>query len=74
MSTVWKSMRTAGMAWEQGKIDLEQTILAYLPSEIIRRMPAEQIAAFQEITIQRLFTTSVDGFPFRPAALSRRRL
>lgn len=59
-----------GMAWDQGKVDLEQTILAYLPSEIVSRMPAEQIAAFQEITIRRLLTMSVDGFPFRPAGES----
>ena len=56
----------AGMAWDQGKIDLEQTLLTYLPSEIVNQMPEEQNAAFREITLRRLLTMSVDNFPFRP--------
>ncbi len=56
----------AGMAWDQGKIDLEQSILAYLPPETVSQMPAEQIAAFREVTVRRLLTMSVSSFPFRP--------
>ncbi len=56
----------AGMAWDQGKIDLEQSVLAYLPSETVSQMPAEQIAAFREVTVRRLLTMSVSSFPFRP--------
>ncbi|MDE5932174.1 MAG: beta-lactamase family protein, partial [Lachnospiraceae bacterium] len=56
----------AGMAWDQGKIDLEQPLLTYLPPEIISQMPEEQNAVFREITIRRLLTMSVDNFPFRP--------
>ncbi len=56
----------AGIACDQGKFEIEKPVLAYLPSEIVRKMKKEQVTAFQDITIQRLLTMSVDGFPFRP--------
>lgn len=56
----------AGIAWDQGKFDIEKTVLSYLPDEIVKWMPEEQVIAFQNITIQRLLTMSVDGFTFRP--------
>lgn len=55
-----------GIAQDQGKFDIEKSILAYLPAEATKQLPREQIAAFQDITIKRLLTMSVDGFPFRP--------
>lgn len=56
----------AGMAWDQGKFELERSILDYLPVGAVRQMPEKQKAVFQEITVERLLTMSVDGFPFRP--------
>lgn len=56
----------AGIAQDQGKFELEKSVLAYLPSEFVKQMPKDQFTAFQAITIQRLLTMSVDGFPFRP--------
>ena len=56
----------AGMAYDQGKIDLEKSVLSYLPAEAVSRMSKEQTEAFRDITIQRLLTMSVEGFPFRP--------
>lgn len=55
-----------GIASDQGKFDIDKTVLAYLPAEAVKQIPNEQKAVFQEITIQRLLTMSVDGFPFRP--------
>lgn len=56
----------AGMAWDQGKFELQRAILDYLPAEAVKQMPAKQIAVFKNITVERLLTMSVDGFPFRP--------
>lgn len=56
----------AGIAYDQGKIALEKSVLDYLPVEAVGQMSTEQTRAFQDITIQRLLTMSVDGFPFRP--------
>lgn len=55
-----------GIAQDRGKFDIEKPLLAYLPAEVTKQMPEKQIAAFQDITIKRLLTMSVDGFPFRP--------
>ncbi|MCM1154947.1 MAG: beta-lactamase family protein [Roseburia sp.] len=60
----------AGIACDHGIFDLEKTVLAYLPPEITAQMSGEQTAAFEQITIQRLLTMSVDGFPFRPEGAS----
>lgn len=56
----------AGIAQDQGKFDIEKSVLSYLPAEALRQMSGEQITAFQSITVERLLTMSVDGFPFRP--------
>lgn len=55
-----------GVAWDEGKIELERPVTYYLPAEIVRNMPEKQKVVFQDITIERLLTMSVDGFPFRP--------
>ncbi|MBR1931200.1 MAG: serine hydrolase [Lachnospiraceae bacterium] len=55
-----------GMAWDEGKIHLEQSILTYLPEEVLREIPESQVATFEQITMERLLTMSVAGFPFRP--------
>lgn len=56
----------AGIAYDEGKIELKRTILDYLPTKVTASMKKEQIAAFQAISIERLLTMSVTGFPFRP--------
>lgn len=56
----------AGIAYDEGKIRLERSILDYLASETVDRMSKEQRVAFQNITVERLLTMSVEGFPFRP--------
>lgn len=56
----------AGFAYDEGKIDLERSVLDYLPAEHVNEMTEEQIATFRQVTIERLLTMSVVGFPFRP--------
>lgn len=55
-----------GIAWDEGKIDIGRCVLDYLPKDAIAGMPAGQKADFRKITIERLMTMSVGGFPFRP--------
>lgn len=55
-----------GMAMDEGKIDIEKSVLCYLPETVTKELSAEQGAAFQYVTIKRLLTMSVAGFPFRP--------
>ena len=52
-----------GIAYDRGLIDLNKSILAYLPSHNMSKM---QKSNFKKITIHRLLTMSVEGFPFRP--------
>lgn len=60
----------AGMAIEEGRLDLEKSVLYYLPEWAVREISPEQRAAYQRVTIQKLLTMSVDGFPFRPEGAS----
>ncbi|MBP5418032.1 MAG: serine hydrolase [Clostridiales bacterium] len=53
-----------GIAYDEGKIDLERCVLDYLPKENVEKMSASQKADFSHITIRRLLTMSVGGFPF----------
>lgn len=55
-----------GIAYDEGKIKLEKSVMEYLPAETVRSMSQNQKAVFQNITIRRLLTMSVEGFPFRP--------
>ena len=55
----------AGIAYDEGRIDLDKTILEYLPREKTANMPQKQRAAFEMITLRRLLTMSVGGWPFR---------
>ena len=54
-----------GMACDEGKFNIEKSILEYLPVKTVNQMSQEQISIFKHITIQRLLTMSVKGFPFR---------
>lgn len=60
----------AGIASDQRKLELENSVLAYLLAAAVSQMSEAQKEAFQAITMRRLLTVSVDGFPFRPAGES----
>lgn len=55
-----------GMAADAGKMDIGRSVLDYLPPETISELPEESRRRFGKITVRRLLTMSVPGFPFRP--------
>ena len=55
-----------GIAYDRGFIDLEKSVLEYIPMEKRNHMSVEQKNNFEKITIQRLLTMSVGNLPFRP--------
>ena len=55
-----------GIAYDRGLIDFDKSILDYLPKEKVENLSPDQKAIFDKITIHRLLTMSVEGFPFRP--------
>jgi CubicO group peptidase (beta-lactamase class C family) len=56
----------AGMAFDERKIGLQQSILNYLPKEEVNKLSVTQTERFSSISLERLMTMSVAGFPFRP--------
>ncbi len=59
-----------GLAADEGKLDIGRSVLDYLPEEKLREMSAEQMLIYRSITLERLLTMSVCGYPFRPAGES----
>lgn len=55
-----------GLAVDEGKIDINKSILDYLPVDVIVQMGETQVKTYKDITIKRLLTMSVSGYPFRP--------
>ncbi|MGN0505699.1 MAG: serine hydrolase domain-containing protein [Lachnospiraceae bacterium] len=55
-----------GIAYDRGFINLEKSLLEYIPTEKLNQMSAEQKNSFEKITIHRLLTMSVGDLPFRP--------
>ncbi len=55
-----------GIVHDMGLIDLEKPFPAYMPAEKLAKVPAKLRESFEKITIRRLLTMSVEGFPFRP--------
>jgi CubicO group peptidase (beta-lactamase class C family) len=55
-----------GIAYDNGYIDLNKSILDYLPDFKLSKLSREQIETFKPITIKRLLTMSVGDLPFRP--------
>lgn len=55
-----------GIAYDRGFIDLEKSVLEYIPMEKRNHMSVEQKNNFEKITIHRLLTMSVRDLPFRP--------
>ena len=55
-----------GIVYDMGLIDLEKPFLEYMPADKVAKISAGQKESFAPITIRRLLTMSVEGFPFRP--------
>lgn len=55
-----------GIAYDRGLVDVQKSVLEYLPASKIRKLSEKQKNVFSKITLQRLLTMSVKGFPFRP--------
>lgn len=55
-----------GMAADDGKFDINESLYEYVKSEIPIYASVEQIENLKKITIKRLLTMSVQGYPFRP--------
>lgn len=55
-----------GIAYDEGLIDPYEPVIKYLPAERTASFSEKQKAIFSSITIKRLLTMSVSGFPFRP--------
>lgn len=54
-----------GIACDQGKLDLSRGILDDLPGRFVAQMDDRQREAYRSITLHRLLTMSVGGYPFR---------
>lgn len=55
----------AGIASDEGKFNVEDPAAKYLQDEL-KGLPAERREALKRITMERLMTMSVPGYPFRP--------
>ena len=55
-----------GMAVDDGRLDISRPVLDYLPGEFTGAMTSSQREAYRAVTLRRLITMSVNGFPFRP--------
>lgn len=59
-----------GMAVDEGKLDLDRSVLEYLPEDVLRKLSKTQLDVYKSITAKRLLTMSVSGYPFRPSGES----
>lgn len=55
-----------GLAADEGKMDINESILKYLPADAKQQMTEMQSEQYKSITVKRLLTMSVSGYPFRP--------
>ena len=55
-----------GIAVDEGKFDIDKSLLNYLPPAKVEKLDSGQKSTFEKITIRRLLTMSVADFPFRP--------
>ncbi len=56
----------AGIAADEGRLDLDASILRYLPEDDTTVMSDAQRETYRSISVRRLMTMSVQGYPFRP--------
>lgn len=54
-----------GMAVDDGKMDIHQPLLRYLPEKAVREMDEKQRAVYAALPVERLMCMSVSGYPFR---------
>ena len=54
-----------GIAVDEGRFDIDKPALYYMPAGKVAGLSAGQRSTFEKITIRRLLTMSVAGFPFR---------
>lgn len=54
-----------GIAWDEGRIDLDKCVLDYMPISAVNKMNKEQQDLYRKITLKRLMSMSVKGYPFR---------
>ncbi len=54
-----------GLAVDEGKMDVNAPVLTYLPTEIAGRLSPKQREIYRLLTVKRLLTMSVTGYPFR---------
>ena len=55
-----------GIAYDEGLIDFDKSILEYLPKDRVKSLSKKQYERFEKISVRRLLTMSVADFPFRP--------
>lgn len=55
-----------GMARDDGKFDIDAPIYEYLKAEVPAYASDEQVENLKKISVKRLLTMSVQGYPFRP--------
>ena len=55
-----------GMAADEGKIRIDDSVLKYLPEKVVGALRKKQRETYRTITLRRLLTMSVAGYPFRP--------
>ena len=55
-----------GFAVDEGKMDVQKSVLEYLPASAVEQMKPEQVEVYKGITMKHLLTMSVSGYPFRP--------
>lgn len=55
-----------GMAQDDGRLSIDEPVLRYLPADAVRAMPQAQREAYAPVTLRRLMSMSVAGYPFRP--------
>ena len=54
----------AGIAYDEGRIDLDETVLTYLPEDKVSKLSEDQYNTWNKITLRRLMTMSVADIPF----------
>ena len=54
----------AGMAVDDGVLDINRSVLRYLPEDALEGISEKQLEIFEKITLRRLMTMSVSGLPF----------
>lgn len=54
-----------GLAVNEGKMNIEDSMLCYLPESAVCSMSETQQEVYRQITVKQLLTMSVQGYPFR---------